>query len=384
MTFRENEASRVSAVLERKLAGDVRGMVDAASQLWLTMPEREGEPDAAEAEVWAALVEQNAVADALKAGEALIRARQLLRPGGFVRVIENLPAANLLELVPVVLDAGWPAQPYLGAVFAAAIDAKQEDALWAFMKAHGGRLAERIDTWILVGFTLTTSRIGDRGDLAAWFESWEARDGVPMWLIAAHAATICQQYPRLAQVDLRRLIKDARAAREKAIGDASAAFFAAVVMIDLLRNDKYDEFAAEFATHGPALEADVVAPLVEHPLARYANIGRRSRPVVAEDFTYEPPTGSLYNQAVPRAQRPANWRIGMPVRELRKLTARANLVLRLFDEMLRVPPKDPAAVELCRKMSRVRPSEMPWVQDSWKRLVRQRVGWWTRVKLELF
>jgi len=121
--FRANEASRVSAVLAAKLAGDTRAIVDAAVELWLSDPEQPGERDAAVAEAWIAIAEGEAVGGAVEAGLMLLRERQSFRPSAFVHLVEHIAnPERLLAIATDILDAGWPAHPHLAAIFVRVVD----------------------------------------------------------------------------------------------------------------------------------------------------------------------------------------------------------------------------------------------------------------------
>ena len=73
--FRENEASRLGAVLEHKAAGNLDGMLEAAAALWRELPERDGEVDTAEREVWNALAERGLTERAAEISPSLYRKR---------------------------------------------------------------------------------------------------------------------------------------------------------------------------------------------------------------------------------------------------------------------------------------------------------------------
>src|SRR5215470_4640007 len=86
--LRENETSRVGAVLEHARAGDRDAMVRSAIELWVTPAESDGEGDAAHADVWRAIVEVGAVDAAVAAALAVIRDGQRIRPHAFIDVGE--------------------------------------------------------------------------------------------------------------------------------------------------------------------------------------------------------------------------------------------------------------------------------------------------------
>src|SRR5262249_57949155 len=114
--LRGNEASRVQAVLDRRLAGDRAGVVDAAVQFWLMPREGAGDDDLEQAEVWRAIVELGAVDAAAAAGLRLIRDGHRVRPSAFLDLSEAIADRDaLVELAARVLDLRWGAQ-YLCAV----------------------------------------------------------------------------------------------------------------------------------------------------------------------------------------------------------------------------------------------------------------------------
>jgi hypothetical protein len=63
---------------------------------------------------------------------------------------------------------------------------------------------------------------------------------------------------------------------------------------------------------------------------------------------------------------------------------RAQRILPLFGEMLELEPGSSRAVELYREMTKARPSELKVLRPLWNRLVKARIGWFTRFRLEMF
>jgi len=382
MAFRDNEVSRVGEVRARAQAGDLAAMVDAAAALWLEPPERPDQPDSAAAEVWDAIVAARAVPRAVEAGRMHVLAGRKLRPHAFVDLVEHVDdAEHLLALATAVLDARWDAHPYLAAVFLRMIEAGLEDPLWAFIRAHHDRLAAATPSWIVVGYVLTTSRIGKREDIARWFERWEARDGVPSWLIQTYAAARAQigaTLPALAEL--------ARLARARCVPDATSTLFATLVMIDLAARDRHDELAAGMPELRAMLDAGARRSLLDHPLVRWANAVKHRAPIDQADLTYVPvDRRPSVTMAIAGARgehaRPPNWRVGLVARELEPMVTAAREILPLFVAMLEVPRGDPKAVELFEQMTRARPARLRAVVPAWNRLVKQRIPLVTRLRL---
>ena len=68
-------------------------------------------------------------------------------------------------------------------------------------------------------------------------------------------------------------------------------------------------------------------------------------------------------------------------RPLADILARNDQIVALFAEMMQLPPRHPRGVALYREMMRARPGEPPLLQPIWRRLVRQRLSWLTRIRL---
>src|SRR5204863_4861298 len=137
-------------------------------------------PDGAAIEAWNALRELGAIPAAVDAALRVLRDKRRIRSHAFIDLIEQIAEPErLVELATIALDAGWPAHPYVAALFVRLVDLRPK-VLEEFIKAHRDRLHADLGTWILVGFTLTTSPIGDRHVVDAWFPGWEERAGVPM------------------------------------------------------------------------------------------------------------------------------------------------------------------------------------------------------------
>src|SRR5262249_50832587 len=149
--FRDNEASRVGAVLAAKLAGDARAMIDAAIRLWLSAPERPADHDAAVAEAWAAIVEAGAIAAAIEAGLGLLAERPLFRGSAFVDLVEHIDdPSRLFAIAGDVLDAGWDVYPYLAAILIRVVELGDGEALWKYIRRNRRRLTSATPSWLLV------------------------------------------------------------------------------------------------------------------------------------------------------------------------------------------------------------------------------------------
>jgi hypothetical protein len=386
--YRDNEAARVSEVLAARQAGDGPALVTAATRLWQLPVEAAAsaaDGDEAAREVWQAIDAAKQVPAAVAAGLALIRARQLLRPSAFLDVIEQVsePAA-LLELATVVQDAGWPSYPYLATIFLWLIELGQEDALWAYIKAHRERLAAATPSWTLVGFILSTSRIGDRHDVAAWFRDCEQRADVPMWLIASYIASLLQlaDVPQL----IKKIAVVARAAWASARHDAAAPLIMATTLLEDLDQARDDEFLARYRDHGALLTTshDVMA----HPIVTYVNGVKRRSPIRAEDFAFSlANVGARVSMARLVAEgakgRPVNWRTTELIKELPAVAVGAARYFPILVRMLETPARDPQAVAIYIEMRRAKLIKgMPRLVPAWRRIVKAKISWLRLIHLD--
>lgn len=410
--YRDNDVARVGEVRARLHDGDVAGAATAAVEFWLARNERGDYLDEAHVEVWRELERGGALRPAIAAGLAAIQAGQLLRPAAFIALSErftsdadDVPAAlspaeatALLAIADIALANDWPADPYLAAVFVRLVEGKQEAMLWAYIQARREALAATTPRWTLVGFVLTTSRVGNRRDVDAWFADWPARADVPMWLIAAYAATIIQQADNLAKLPApaqRKVFALARHALDAAVADDSAPFLLALVLIGHLDAGDDQAFLDDVARTGVALAAGARQAPLHHPLVRYANGVKRSHRVEDADFAWEdmradvgamvfvPIVGYATLIAETRRRRPVNFRIVQLMAEQRGLTRATARIARVLVEMAAIPRGDPRAIALFREMEKARPATFPWMRPMWKRLVRTRIRWSTRVRLSL-
>lgn len=385
--FRENETSRIAAVLEAKLAGDAEGAVAAAGNHWLAEPESGSEKDYGGDEIWQALEELGATQAAVAHGIELIR-HQRLRPLAFVDILERTSDKGvLLELTATALERKWPAELYGAAAFDRLVRLKHTKELKSLIDERSDRLIRSLDTWILVGFTMMTSVIGDRHQIDRWMQGWEDRENVPMWFIAAYVGSIVglggDSSVRLAQIANRAL-----ASLEP---DATAPFLESFARIDELRDGRLDEFAAS-ASRINDLRSHLESPILGHPIVVYANRVKRARQIGEDDFFSRDVDGTAVvfgavgvaialSSGAP--ERPPDWVLVELMQDLQARGFRHVAILSHFVEMLGLKRGDPRAVELCREMARSRPKEVPALIPIWAKLVKKRVGIFGRIKLAL-
>ncbi len=339
--LRANEASRVGAVLERKAAGDVPGMIAAAVELWVTPIERR--PDDATQEVWAALREAGALDAAVGAALRLVEAGQRIRPRVFLDVVEAIASPDrLVELAGQMIELGWPPEPYLMATFGRLIRLGHDGALWSFVQAHRARLAADVESWTAVAYVLTTCDLGSPALVDHWFVDWETRK-VPMWVLAAYLARLAG-----GTVDrTRELVALARTVYARCDWDATASYFVSYLAI------------------GDLLDGDLVAFQAR---ARSAAISGAPRPEDNPIVRYHDGLGAPLAVAT----------------RLAELLARNDRIVGLFAEMIALPPGDTRGATLYREMARARPGELPLLRPIWRRLARARLGWLARVRLDYF
>ena len=367
--FRENETSRVGAVLEARAAGDRDALVRAAVALWLSPRERADGPDVAVAEVWDAIVDMKVERDAIAALFELCRERRQIRESAFVHLSEQIADRDrLLELASLVLAAGWDAHPYLAAVFARLVEREYEPALEAFIARHHTALHVRLDTWILVGVTVTTSRVGNRHAVDAWFANWHERSGVPMWLVAAHMGSVAQLGPSGGA--WRKLVAIARTARH-AVRDDSVRVIESYLVIEALARGATSELVPRLEQATAALAGYLATPSVQQPIVVYLNRVKLRRPFRQEAFAIE-------SSEVPLPDR----RLYDLIRQLRGTSARAARVLRPFGELLQLERGDPRIEELCVKFVPKDLENFAMLVPVWHRLVRAKLKFfpWLRMK----
>jgi hypothetical protein len=348
--FRANEASRVSAVLEAKLAGDTRAMVDASVELWLSEPEQPAERDAAVAEAWIAIDEGEAVGGAIEAGLMLLRERQSFRPSAFVHLIDHIAdAERLLAIATDILDAGWPAHPHLAAIFVRLVELDVGPALLRYIRRHRKRLARDTASWLAVAFVLTTTWVGDAADVDSWFRRWEDLDDVPMWILAAYAATVNE----LPHNHLRQLVAISRRAAAHATPDVTAGYFELYLMIHELRAGHYLEFTERLARFRDLYDRYVACTPLEQPLVRYANAIKQRDPITLADAQVKPHS--------------INWRVLYLLGAIERLFAKTSRTLPVFAHVLARPPA-PEIRAARIAMADGRLAEIPWLEPPWERL----------------
>jgi hypothetical protein len=386
--YRENEASRVGAVLERKYADDLAGVVRATLELWLALPalapDTDGDPGHAEA--WAVLVETNTLELAAVAALDAIRDGRKIRPQAYIDITEVIgDTAVQLELAERALDAGWDPQIYLAAPLMRLVEANREDLVLSFIKSHAASLRATTPAWTVVAAFLTTTRVGDRHDLASWFDGWQTFAEVPTWVLHAYAAT--------AIASERKMLALAGHVMAHTVPDVTRGYFAGIQAVDDLRAGRFAEFRATMTAHRDELAQLARLDGLSHPAARYLNRVKHAFPINATDLAYERTGDSVIVGGVialgvialtASRSRPANWKTGELLRTIATSSARIAAILPLFVEMYDVERGSPQVIELCRKMSRSRPSELSSVQPAWNRLVKSKTTLWMRVKLALF
>ncbi|HUJ59887.1 MAG TPA: hypothetical protein VLX92_15390 [Kofleriaceae bacterium] len=372
--FRENEITRVGEVLQHKQAGDLAAMVDAAAALWLEQPEHPELPDSAAAEVWKAIVDAGAVARAVDAGRRHVLEGRRLRPHAFVDVVEAIDdVGRLLELATAVLDAGWDPHPYLAAVFLTLIEIDRGNALSAFIREHRDRLSARTSSWVVVGYVFVTSNVGRPEDVGRWFERWEARAGVPSWLMEAYAAATWRRMPYRALPDLAHVV------RQRCVPDATTTLFATLVALDLAARDRHDELIAAMPELVARFEAYGRMGWLYHPMVMWANAVKHRTPITLDDFgfvlvdraaSWQP----RYERRPSVEERAPSWRVTRLPRELLGFILTAREILPVFAAMIGVPRGHPAAFELADRMRGLWLERLPFLVPAWHRLVAQRIG----------
>jgi len=370
--FRENEQARVGAVKAARHDGQIDALIDAAIAFWIHPLEREDVGDAPDREVWSELEAGHAVEAACLRAHELVRNRVLLRPEAYIRIIEASEPTIALGLADAVLAAGWPAQPYLATIFARMIDADLHVALCEWIKTNSGPLTARLDTWVLCGFTLTTSRVGTNSDVAAWFENWEQRERVPMWLIALYLGSIAQQYDRASLVPFERLRPHVDHVRERGVTDSTEGLFILLHWIDLLRKTDFDTFVAEYEQRG------VTLPALADAVIEYASSARRARSVTKHDVDYRPPVG----REIRLAQRPWQWRLGAVLFEIREITSNISRAVEPFYTLLTLQPGDQRVLAIAKRM-RARLPDVPWIQVGWNNAFAARASFGRRILFAL-
>lgn len=364
--FRENETSRVGAVLEAKAAGDREGMIKAAIALWLSPPETTG-PDHAVEDVWEAITEVGAQAAAIDALFALCREPRQVRASAFVHLTEQIADRDrLLALARLVLAAGWDAHPYLAAVMIQLVEYGHEHALEAFIAQHHDALHARLDTWILVGAIVTTSRVGNRHAVDAWFAGWQARAGVPLWLVTAYMGTVAHLGPSGGA--WRKLVAIARTAKH-AVPDETAPVADSYLVIEELARTAHPDLVPRLERTAAALAGYLARRSIDQPIVRYLNSATTRMPFRQEAFAID-------ISEVPLPDR----RLYELMRQLRGTCARAARVLVPFAELLQLERGHPRVAELHVQVLAKDLANFVMLPPVWRRLVRERLGLFARLK----
>jgi hypothetical protein len=304
-----------------------------------------------------------------------------------VDVVEHVDVPQLLELARIVESRNWDAYPYLAAVYMQLIAQRQEAQLGPLVNEQGQWLLRSLDGWVLGAFVVTASFVGDAEAVRTWMEAGLSRERVPMWTRAAQVATICQEASQLKNLPRTRidaLCAIARDACDRTVWDESAPLMIALRVIDAARHERWDDVQALAAEHRDRLAARPA--WVEHPMIRYANGVKHTRPVTGADLAFRRYTGtSRYGAAaagLTQGPRPPHMQLIEVIQEQNDLVERVQAILPTFVEMLDADA--PRAIELMRAMAKAKVSTMPWLAREWRGLVKRKVPWATRMKFEIF
>jgi hypothetical protein len=304
-----------------------------------------------------------------------------------VDVVENLEVPQLLEVARIVEARNWDAYPYLAAVYMQLIAQRQERELGPLVTEQGSWLLRSLDGWVLGAVVVTASFVGDREAVATWLEDGLKRDRVPMWVLGAQIATICQEALQLKNVPrtrVARMCEIARHACETAVWDESAQLMIALRVIDAAMHERWDEVKALAAEQRERLAASPA--WVDHPMIRYANGVKHARPITGEDLAFRryvsTSRGAGAVAGLTQGPRPPHMQLIELIQEQNDLVERMRTILPSFVEML--DAEMPRALELTRAMAKARIPEMPGLARPWSRLVKRKVPWLVRMKFEMF
>jgi hypothetical protein len=379
---RENEVTRVAAVLEHKQRGDIPAMLSALQSLWIATPEHEGEPDEAAADAWRAVEEAAVVDQAVEAGLALLHEGKSIRIHAFVDLTEHLPLERLGELAELVLAAGRSVDPYLVTVFMRIAEHRQQKTFWEVVDRHHERFKIDPEAWTLVAFVLATSYIGEKQVVNRWFEGWSKLDRVPMWLMAAWAGVLLQEawHPSdLSLTTLNRLIELSTKVLDTLPWDDSAPFFLCWMLVDDLMSERYDTFLDRMAKHGHLLAREAQRSLLAHPIVTYAN--RFKHEFAIDKAQLESPKSPIVVKGIDTNRRP-NRQLLDVVLELGDFVDATTKVFGLFVELHALPRRSARARELMREMAKCQPGRVRWVMPAWRELIKERVPWLARMQFE--
>lgn len=396
--YRTNDNELVVQFLERRRDGDLVGMVQAATTLWLHPVEHPELADEAAEAVWNAFVEVGAAADAVRAIIGLVRERQRVRPTAFLQAIQNLRGMReeidgrdaeldqpaelthadvelALELATLALDE--LGTEYLAPIFIKLVEGRAKAKLWPFLEPRLEEMRGPNASWLLVAFLMATTSIGSNFDFQAWLGDWERRGPVPVWLVAL---LIHDRRP-FSEAELPQVVEIARKARASLEPDGTERYLVRVELEAALRTERWDQFLALHSQHAILLsEAEAAAAPVDHPVVRYANASKRDHAVGEVDFTHRNPVP--FRDTGWMAQTTANAnRVNQGIVDLaREIAVHDPLSDRTFDifaELLTLERgQGKRARGLARELRRYRrPPALAWVATTWNRTVRKRLGW---------
>ncbi len=383
--YRENEVTLASAVMEAKQAGDPRQMMEAAVRLWLAPTEPSSDGSLVR-DVWTALVKDQLEGQAVAELIRIARAKGRVRADAFIPIAYAASKDQLLELADAMVSAEYDAYPYMAVVFERLVsDLGEAKPVEALLRKSQTTFGQRSDLWTLGAFTLTTTNVGNRDFVDAWFEGWERRSDTPMWVVAAYVGSLAQVgAPR------SRLGKIATKAIELLTPDGSAPYLARFDLVEAAIAGAHATLAERFfeADLGGYVNKD---PLTD-PMVQYAN-GVRLDTLQPVDFLYDFEVVSGGNvvggvvlgglvgaMAASRAQgeRPPHWRLVRLYQDMRAPVHRTHQQLSIFLTMLALKKGDPEVLPTAIEWRKARPSELGALVPAWNQLLKTRLSWWAR------
>lgn len=365
----------MDAVLAAKAAGDVETMARAAVQLWLAPHDDEHGPDEAVAQVWERLADLKAEVPALDRLLTAVTDGHRPRPAAFVLLATAVPADKLVGLSETVIATGWRAQPYLSIVFDCLVEEKQTKVVESIIAKHRATLHARTDTWVAIAYLLTATRVGDRHAVDDWFRGWEAREHVPMWLIAYYAAS----WMPIVKDPWQRLIDLAKVTLPTAEPDETSLFFETLVAIDDLAEGRTSEFRTHMTALRPRLSAylkDYEDTAATHDVQTYVVLGPAANIVGLVG-------AALWakDEIVGRDERPEQ-ELGARAYTIVRHCFRANRILGNVLSMLDAAKDSPEAIAAFQDMAGR--AVYPQIESVWKDLAKAKVSWSKRTKIALF
>lgn len=386
--YRENEVTLASAVMEARQAGDPRRMMEAAVRLWLAPPEPSSDGSLVR-DVWAALVKDQLAGQAVEELIRIARAKGRVRADAVVPIAYAASKDQLLELADAMIGAEYDAYPHVAVVLERLVsDLGEAKAVEALLRRCQAAFAQRTDLWTLGAFTLTTTNVGNRDFVDAWFDGWERRSDTPLWVVAAYVGSLAQVGAPRA-----RLAKIAAKALELLPPDGSAPYLARFGLVEAAIAGEHEMLAERFfeADLGGYVNKD---PLTD-PMVQYANGVRLEAKLESVDFLYDfdqvsggdvvgsvmfSGLGAVRMMAVARGQgaRPPHWRLVRLYQDMRAPVHRTHLLLSLFLRMMALKKGDPEVMETAIEWRKARPSELGALVPAWNQLVKTRLSWWAR------